>query len=60
MKVLLLIVKVENPSVQRWLDNMTYDKQGLIHLFSWSGLIDTKILLHDLFQVDTPTRPIPG
>lgn len=42
---------VDNESVQNWLDNMTYDKKGLIHLFSWSGLIDTNILLQDLFQV---------
>lgn len=44
-------VKVENEQVKDWLDHMTYDKQGLIHLFSWSGLIDTNILLQDLFQV---------
>ncbi|ROT71816.1 hypothetical protein C7M84_009844 [Penaeus vannamei] len=29
---------------------MTYDKKGL-NLFSWSGLIDTNILLGDLFRV---------
>ncbi|XP_050710663.1 proline dehydrogenase 1, mitochondrial-like isoform X2 [Eriocheir sinensis] len=41
----------ENPAIHEWLDNMTYDTKGLIHLFSWSGLIDTNILLSDLFRV---------
>ena len=30
---------------------MTYDKKGLIHLFTWSGLIDSNMLLKELFQV---------
>lgn len=42
---------VNNEAVQEWLDNMTYDKKGLIHLFSWSGLIDTNMLLQDVFRV---------
>ncbi|XP_047739020.1 proline dehydrogenase 1, mitochondrial isoform X2 [Hyalella azteca] len=42
---------VDNEAVQKWLDNMTYDKKGLIHLFSWSGLIDTNMLLQDVFRV---------
>lgn len=37
--------------VQTWLDNMTSDQKGLIHLFNWSGLIDTNILLQDMFRV---------
>jgi len=40
-----------NPEVDKWLSQMTSDKKGLIHLFSWSGLIDTKLLLKDVFQV---------
>jgi len=45
-------IKVEgSKEVQDWLDNMTHDKKGLIHLFNWSGLIDIEILLHDLFKV---------
>jgi len=40
-----------NPEVEEWLSRMTSDKKGLIHLFSWSGLIDTKLLLKDVFQV---------
>eukprot|EP00096_Caligus_rogercresseyi_P008387 TRINITY_DN270_c0_g1_i1.p1 TRINITY_DN270_c0_g1~~TRINITY_DN270_c0_g1_i1.p1 ORF type:complete len:323 (-),score=69.86 TRINITY_DN270_c0_g1_i1:415-1383(-) len=30
---------------------MTFDKKGLIHLFSWSGLIDANLLLKDVFKV---------
>lgn len=30
---------------------MTFDKKGLIHLFSWSGLIDSEMLLKEMFQV---------
>ncbi|XP_063605403.1 proline dehydrogenase 1, mitochondrial-like isoform X3 [Penaeus indicus] len=44
-------ILTDNQAVKKWLDNMTYDKKGLIHLFSWSGLIDTNILLGDLFRV---------
>jgi len=40
-----------NPEVEEWLGRMTHDKKGLIHLFSWSGLIDSKLLLKDTFQV---------
>ncbi|KAG7175760.1 Proline dehydrogenase 1-like 1 [Homarus americanus] len=38
-------ILTDNVSVRTWLDNMTYDQKGLIHLFSWSGLIDANILL---------------
>lgn len=44
-------ILTDNLAVKKWLDSMTYDKKGLIHLFSWSGLIDTNILLGDLFRV---------
>ncbi|KAK8728597.1 hypothetical protein OTU49_009038, partial [Cherax quadricarinatus] len=44
-------ILTDNPAVRKWLDSMTYDKKGLIHLFSWSGLIDANILLSDLFHV---------
>ncbi|XP_042887860.1 proline dehydrogenase 1, mitochondrial-like isoform X4 [Penaeus japonicus] len=44
-------ILTDNLDVKKWLDSMTYDKKGLIHLFSWSGLIDTNILLGDLFRV---------
>jgi len=45
-------IQVEGrPEVQDWLENMTYDTKGLIHLFNWSGLIDVNILLQDMFRV---------
>jgi len=40
-----------NADVQDWLSNMTFDKKGLIHLFSWSGLIDSEMLMKEVFQV---------
>ena len=44
-------VEVEKPAVQDWLENMTYDKMGLINLFDWGGLLDINILLQDMFRV---------
>jgi len=40
-----------NEEVQEWLSNMTADKKGLIHMFSWSGLIDSNLLMREAFQV---------
>jgi len=40
-----------NEEVQEWLSNMTFDKKGLIHMFSWSGLIDSNLLMKEAFQV---------
>merc|ERR1712018_206147 len=40
-----------NEDVQKWLSNMTFDKKGLLHLFSWSGLLDSEMLLQDAFPV---------
>ena len=48
-------INTDNADVQTWLDNMTADQKGLIHLFSWSGVIDSNMLLHDLFQVPNLT-----
>jgi len=42
---------IDNPEVQKWLNHMEWDRKGLIHLFSWGGLIDSRILLRELFQV---------
>eukprot|EP00090_Calanus_glacialis_P001001 TRINITY_DN10726_c0_g1_i1.p1 TRINITY_DN10726_c0_g1~~TRINITY_DN10726_c0_g1_i1.p1 ORF type:complete len:667 (-),score=208.06 TRINITY_DN10726_c0_g1_i1:229-2229(-) len=44
-------VEVEKPAVQDWLENMDYDKKGLINLFDWGGLLDINILLQDMFKV---------
>ncbi|CAG0898934.1 unnamed protein product [Darwinula stevensoni] len=37
--------------VQKFLDQLTYDRKGLINLFSWSGLIHNEVLLSELFRV---------
>lgn len=40
-----------NEEVQKWLGEMSDDKKGLLHLFSWSGLIDSNLLLKEVFLV---------
>jgi len=40
-----------NPDVQQFLQNMVGDKDGIIHLFNWSSLIDDGKDLGDVFQV---------
>merc|ERR1712198_332842 len=45
------IIPQENPKVNEWLSNITADKKGLINMISWSGLIDSDMLLKDAFQV---------
>ncbi|XP_043219354.1 proline dehydrogenase 1, mitochondrial-like isoform X2 [Amphibalanus amphitrite] len=47
--------ETSGPGVEQWLKGLTYDQDGLIHLFSWSGLIDTKTLMSDLFRVPNLT-----
>ena len=42
---------MDNAEVKDWLQQMTFDKKGLIHLFSWSGLIDSGLLMKDVFKV---------
>jgi len=44
-------ILTDNPAVTKWLEQMTYDQKGLIHLFSWSGLIDANMLLNNVFKV---------
>uniref|UniRef100_T1J6H6 Proline dehydrogenase n=1 Tax=Strigamia maritima TaxID=126957 RepID=T1J6H6_STRMM len=44
-------ISTDSKDIKSWLNQMTYDQKGLIHLFSWSGLIDSNILLTDLFRV---------
>jgi len=43
-----------NTDVQKFLDQMVDDSQGLIHLFDWSSLIDSGKGLKDTFQVPNP------
>ncbi|XP_037091931.1 proline dehydrogenase 1, mitochondrial-like [Pollicipes pollicipes] len=44
-----------SPEIQQWINGLTYDQKGLIHLFSWSGLIDTNTLVSELFRVPNLT-----
>ncbi|XP_063219088.1 proline dehydrogenase 1, mitochondrial-like [Bacillus rossius redtenbacheri] len=37
--------------VKEFLDNITYDKEGVIHLFPWSGIIDENQQLSETFRV---------
>lgn len=39
------------PNAQMFSSNPAFPSFSLIHLFSWSGLIDANILLNDLFKV---------
>jgi proline dehydrogenase len=38
-------------NVEKLLQNMDHDQQGIINLFSWGGLIDDDLLLSDMFKV---------
>lgn len=44
-------VDPNSPEVAEWLNGLTYDQKGLIHLFSWSGLIDARTMMGEMFQV---------
>ncbi|KAK7790578.1 hypothetical protein R5R35_005945 [Gryllus longicercus] len=37
--------------VKKFLDKITYDREGVIHLFPWSGIIDENQQLSDTFRV---------
>lgn len=40
-----------DPTVQSWLDNMTYDSSGLIHILPWKGLVEAQKGLKETLQV---------
>ncbi|XP_054710128.1 proline dehydrogenase 1, mitochondrial-like [Uloborus diversus] len=44
-------IKVDNEEVKNWLQNMDYDRKGLMNMFSWSGLVDMNYVMSDLFKV---------
>ncbi|KAG1663984.1 Proline dehydrogenase 1, mitochondrial [Nymphon striatum] len=46
-----LKVSTDRQDVKKWLEQMDYDKRGLVHIFSWSGLVDMNYLLSDVFKV---------
>nr|CAD7591030.1 unnamed protein product [Timema genevievae] len=42
---------LKDAPVQKFLDKITYDKEGVIHLFPWSGIIDENQQLSETFRV---------
>ncbi|XP_017869947.1 PREDICTED: proline dehydrogenase 1, mitochondrial isoform X3 [Drosophila arizonae] len=44
----------DNKDVQQFLKNVTSDKEGILHLFPWSGIVDEDSQLSDTFRVPDP------
>ncbi|CAL1278097.1 unnamed protein product [Larinioides sclopetarius] len=44
-------IKTDNEEVKKWLENMDYDRKGLMNMFSWCGLVDLNYVMSDLFKV---------
>ncbi|KAM8720036.1 hypothetical protein ACLKA7_006142 [Drosophila subpalustris] len=44
----------DNKDVQTFLKNVTSDKEGILHLFPWSGIVDEDSQLSDTFRVPDP------
>ncbi|XP_068157303.1 proline dehydrogenase 1, mitochondrial isoform X1 [Drosophila tropicalis] len=44
----------DNKDVQEFLKNVTSDKEGILHLFPWSGIVDENSQLSDTFRVPDP------
>ncbi|XP_017851813.1 proline dehydrogenase 1, mitochondrial isoform X4 [Drosophila busckii] len=44
----------DNKDVQHFLKNVTSDKEGILHLFPWSGIVDEDSQLSDTFRVPDP------
>ncbi|XP_034490099.1 proline dehydrogenase 1, mitochondrial isoform X1 [Drosophila innubila] len=44
----------DNKDVQAFLKNVTSDKEGILHLFPWSGIVDEDSQLSDTFRVPDP------
>ncbi|XP_032296338.1 proline dehydrogenase 1, mitochondrial isoform X2 [Drosophila virilis] len=44
----------DNKDVQQFLRNVTSDKEGILHLFPWSGIVDEDSQLSDTFRVPDP------
>ncbi|XP_029848603.3 proline dehydrogenase 1, mitochondrial [Ixodes scapularis] len=41
----------ERKAFEQWLQRMDFDRNGLMNIFSWSGLVDTNHFISDLFKV---------
>lgn len=44
----------DNKDVKEFLKKVTTDKEGILHLFPWSGIVDEKCELSDTFRVPDP------
>ncbi|XP_054727685.1 proline dehydrogenase 1, mitochondrial isoform X4 [Anastrepha obliqua] len=44
----------DSKNVQDFLKNVTSDKEGILHLFPWSGIVDEDSQLSDTFRVPDP------
>ncbi|XP_013774417.1 proline dehydrogenase 1, mitochondrial-like [Limulus polyphemus] len=44
-------VNTHQDEVVKWLQQMDYDKKGLMNIFSWSDLVDMNYVLSELFKV---------
>ncbi|GAB0099273.1 Proline dehydrogenase [Sergentomyia squamirostris] len=44
----------DNKDVKEFLKNMTTDKEGILHLFPWSGIVNENFELSDGFRVPDP------
>ncbi|XP_015016554.2 proline dehydrogenase 1, mitochondrial isoform X4 [Drosophila mojavensis] len=44
----------DNKDVQQFLKNVTSDKEGILHLFPWSGIVDEDSQLSETFRVPDP------
>lgn len=44
----------DNKDVKEFLKNVTSDKEGILHLFPWSGIVDEDSQLSDTFRVPDP------
>ena len=44
----------DNKDVKEFLKNVTSDKEGILHLFPWSGIVDENSQLSDTFRVPDP------
>ncbi|PNF37001.1 Proline dehydrogenase 1, mitochondrial [Cryptotermes secundus] len=42
---------LEEETVKKFLKQLTYDEEGVIHLFPWSGIVDENQQLSDTFRV---------
>uniref|UniRef100_A0A1A9Z1Q4 Proline dehydrogenase n=1 Tax=Glossina pallidipes TaxID=7398 RepID=A0A1A9Z1Q4_GLOPL len=45
---------IDNKEVKNFLKNVTSDKEGILHLFPWTGIVNDEFQLSDTFRVPDP------